>query len=174
MPAQGFSQLDDADLAALIAYLKSVPPVDYQPDVSQLRLLGRALLVAGELHLPVEGVKVVTPVPNAPPPGRTAAYGEYLTAIGNCRECHGPLLAGAPSLEPGGLPAWNLTPGGRLATWSEAEFIHAMRTGVRPDGTTISAAMPWRVLARQTDDELGAIYRYLRTQPALPFNAQAE
>lgn len=169
MPAQGFSQLSDEDLAAIIAYIKSVPPVDNQPGTSTLRLLGRVLLLAGEYHLPAAQITVVPTQPTAPPVGRTVEYGTYLAAIGNCRECHGPNLSGSLPLEPGGMPPLNLTPGGQLQFWSEAEFIHAMRTGERPNGTTLSSDMPWRVLARQTDDELSAIYRYLHSLPARPF-----
>ena len=169
MPYQGFAQLSDEDLAAIIAYLKSVPPVDNQPGTSALRLLGRALLLAGEYHLPAEQIKVVPTQPTAPSTSRTVEYGAYLAAIGNCRECHGPNLSGSLPLEPGGMPPLNLTPGGQLQFWSEADFIHAMRTGERPNGTTLSSDMPWRVLTRQTDDELGAIYRYLRSLPARPF-----
>jgi mono/diheme cytochrome c family protein len=171
MPSQGFSQLSEEDLAAIIAYIKSVPPVDNQPGDSSLRPLGRILLLAGEYTLPAEGIDVVPIKASTPAAGRTAEYGGYLVAIGNCRECHGSALSGAPPLEPGGLSAANLTPAGQLQNWSEEEFIHAMRTGQRPDGAFLSNEMPWRVLARQTDDDLAAIFRYLRLLPPLPFGA---
>lgn len=168
MPVGGFAQLSDADLAAILAYIKSVPPVDHQQEQSTLRLLGRLLLLIGEYKLPATTVDVTAPIPTAPVPGRTAAYGEYLATVGSCTECHGPNLAGAAAVEPGAPPGANLTPGGNLGQWSEAEFINTLRTGIRPDGTALQSAMPWWVLARQTDDELGALYRYLRSRPTLP------
>jgi mono/diheme cytochrome c family protein len=174
MPVKGFSQLSDADLTAILAYVKSRPPVDNQPGSSALHLLGRALLLAGEYQLPAETVDLAAAPLVAPPLGRTVEYGEYLTVIGNCRECHGENLTGMPPLEPGSLPSANLTLGGRLQWWSEEDFINAMRTGVRPDGSQITDSMPWRVLANQTDDEVGAIYRYLQTLPKLPFNTPSE
>jgi mono/diheme cytochrome c family protein len=174
MPVKGYSQFSDDDLAAILAYVKSKPPVDNQPGSSSLHLLGRVLLLAGQYQLPADTVDPTVAPPAAPPTGRTVEYGQYLAAVGNCRDCHGENLTGMPPMEPGALPSANLTLGGRLQWWSEADFINAMRTGVRPDGSQITDSMPWRVLAKQTDDELGAIYRYLQSLPKLPFNAPVE
>ncbi|MEZ4730013.1 MAG: cytochrome c [Caldilineaceae bacterium] len=168
MPSSHYAKMSDADLGAIIAFIKSVTPVEHEQEPSSLRLLGRLLLLIGEYPLPVETVDVAAPIPAAPPAGRTAEYGKYLATIGACAECHGAKLAGAAALEPGAPPGRNLTPGGNIGQWSEAEFINTLRTGLRPDGTAINSAMPWWVLAQQTDDELGAIYRYLRSLPALP------
>jgi cytochrome c553 len=163
MPTQAFSQLGNDDLAAIVAYIKSATPTDNAPGRSELRPLGRALLVAGQLGLPVDGVDTTLPVPSAPSAGRTVEYGQYLAAVGACRECHGLSLAGAPPTEPDTPPGADLTPAGRLGTWSDDDFRRAMRTGIRPDGSQIHPAMPWRVLAKQSDDELAALYRYLRS-----------
>jgi len=168
MPSSYFAKLSDEDLGAIIAYLKSVAPVDRAQEASHLRPLGRLLLLLGEYVLPVETGDVAAPMPTAPPVGRTANYGAYLVAVGGCAECHGPELAGAAPVEPDAAPGANLTPSGNLGHWSEAEFINTLRTGTRPDGTALRNPMPWWVFAQQTDDELGAIYRYLRTLPALP------
>jgi mono/diheme cytochrome c family protein len=56
MPAYNYHALSDTDLAAIIAYLQSVPPVDNDPGPTELRLLGRLLLLAGELELPADRV----------------------------------------------------------------------------------------------------------------------
>ncbi|MCE7986690.1 MAG: cytochrome c [Caldilinea sp. CFX5] len=168
MPSKHFAKMSHEDLGAIIAFIKSVAPVDHEQEPSSLRLLGRLLLLIGEYPLPAETVDVNAPIVVAPPSGRTVDYGQYLVSIGACSECHGTRLAGAAPAEPGAPPGVNLTPGGNIGQWSEAEFINTLRTGLRPDGTAINAAMPWWVLAQQTDDELGAIYRYLRSLPALP------
>src|SRR5215207_867434 len=130
MPTANFYNLSDADLGAIVAYIKSVPPVDNQPPSSQVYPLGRALMAAGQLNLPVEDLDHSAPRIDAPPPGRNVAYGRYLTAISTCRDCHGGNLSGGPIDEPGATPAPNLTPGGALKDWSEEEFIHTLRTGV--------------------------------------------
>jgi hypothetical protein len=98
------------------------------------------------------------------------ASGRYLAA--SCWGCHGRGFAGAPG--PGAAPgrplAANLTPDAQsgIGAWSEADFIRALREGVRPDGSAISDAMPWKNFGRMNDTELKALYRFLRQVPAQP------
>lgn len=174
MPTQSLYNLSDTDLAAIIAYVKSMPPVDNEPPRTQLYLLGRTLLAAGQLQLPAEVVDHNAPRVEAPQPGRTVAYGRYLTAISTCRDCHGANLSGGPIDEPGAPPAPNLTPAGELKGWSEADFIRTLRTGIRPTGVQLREPMPWQIAAQMADDELSAIYRYLQSLPALPYNTPAK
>jgi hypothetical protein len=62
----------------------------------------------------------------------------------------------------------NLTPTG-LSQYTEADFVRALRTGVRPSGVPIDTTMPWRTLAVLSDSEIGALYAYLRTVPPRPY-----
>lgn len=174
MPSQNFQHLSEADLAAIIAYVTSVPPVDKQPGTSAIRPLGRLLLLLGEYSLPAEAVDHTAGPPAAVPFGRTAEYGRYLAVIGNCADCHATNLSGAPAVLPGEPPAPNLTPGGELQGWSEADFITAMREGTRPNGSRINPAMPWELTGQLSDDALGALFRYLQTLPALPRTTPVE
>ena len=66
----------------------------------------------------------------------------------------------------------NLTPGGPQKNWTEADFIKAIRTGTRPDGTKISEEMPWKSMAGLSDDELRATWMYLRSVPAVGSEAK--
>ncbi|HEX6309390.1 MAG TPA: c-type cytochrome [Longimicrobiales bacterium] len=167
MPSETYTYLTDADLAAVIAYLRHAPPVDRQLPPTRLRLLGRALLAAGRLPLLV-APKTATDVPRSPvPPGVTVEYGRYLANVSGCRGCHGLNLSGGFVAGPPGTPeASNLTPVG-IESWTEEDFFRALRQGVRPDGSAIDEFMPWRYLAGMTDDELRAILMYLRTVPPL-------
>ena len=63
-------------------------------------------------------------------------------------------------------PAPNLTSGGNLGDWSEADFVKTIHTGIRPDGSILTEDMPWRVYTRMTDEDLGAIFQYLMSLPA--------
>lgn len=168
MPAQEFYFLSDEDLGALIAYLKTIPPVDNQPPDITIGPLGRVLFLAGQLDLvPAEKIDHAAPRPVAPDPGVTAAYGEYL-AVG-CVGCHGPGFSGGPI--PGGPPEWppaaNLTPGGDLAHWSEQAFIETLRKGVTPEDKQLNPQyMPWPTFSQMTDDELKAVWLYLQSLPA--------
>ena len=110
---------------------------------------------------------------SVPPVGPTREYGEYLVSVGGCRGCHGPDLAGAPGHAPGEPASANITPAGPMGRWSEADFTRALRTGTRPDGTKLLDFMPWRSMARHTDDELHAIWLYLKTVPPVESAAKS-
>lgn len=114
----------------------------------------------------VDQINHTGPRPVVPEPGVTVAYGEYLAR--NCTECHGANLNGAPFGPPGEeVPSPNLTPGGELASWSEEDFIKTLRTGVTPGDRQLNTDMPWPYFGRMTDDELKAVWTYLRSLPAL-------
>jgi mono/diheme cytochrome c family protein len=167
MPAQEFYYLSDADLGEIIAYVKSVPPADNELPANTVGLLGRVLLLSGQIELlPVEVIDHTGPRPSAPEPGVTVEYGEYL-AVG-CIGCHGQDFSGGPIA--GAPPDWppppNLTPGGELAGWSEEDFITAMRTGVTPIGRQLrNEYMPWELIGQMTDDELKSVWLYLQSLP---------
>jgi hypothetical protein len=112
----------------------------------------------------------------------TPEYGRYLAQhVAICVDCHTrrhglmsqtdrhSLFAGdatPPSVFPAN-PA-NITPDTLtgIGRWSEAEFVRTLRTGISPKGDTLNPFMP-REYKRMTDDDLSAIYRYLRTVPAI-------
>ena len=58
-----------------------------------------------------------------------------------------------------------LTASGVAGQWSEAEFIAAMRTGQRPDGSQMSDAMPWRAIGKASDSDLEQLWAYLKSLP---------
>jgi hypothetical protein len=106
------------------------------------------------------------------PAGRTVAYGRYLASVAGCHGCHGHGLSGGRVAGPPGLPpASNLTPAG-IGGWTERDFVRALREGRRRDGSTIDEFMPWRTLGRMTDEELGALWDYLRSVPPKPFGGK--
>ncbi len=117
--------------------------------------------------LPAEAVSHATRV-TAPERGVAKEYGEYLVNISGCSDCHGPQLNGGKSPDP--AQTWispNLTPGGELASWTEEQFITALRMGITPSGRQLSAAMP-QEYRNFYDDELQAIWLYLQSLPKLP------
>jgi hypothetical protein len=100
--------------------------------------------------------------PAAPEIGVTVEYGEYLTHIALCRDCHGKDLTGGASMGP--PPGPNLTPSGDLGAWTEQDFINTIRQGITPGGEILDRdEMPWDYYTRMTDDELRAIWLYLQT-----------
>ncbi len=171
MPARAFYYLSDKDLGALIAYLKSLPRLDNELAKTDIGPLGRVMLALGQLppDALVPDVTVIDhngPRPVAPEPGVTVAYGEYLTRI--CTVCHGAnfnghiiRISGQNYLAP------NLTRGGEPGSWSEADFFTTLRTGVRPNGQQLKDVMPWKYFGHMTDEELRAVWLYIRSLPAL-------
>lgn len=165
MPAvAAFQHISDDDLGAIIAYLKTVPPVDRKTSGSQFTALGKIIFGVGMFgKLPVEEVGHQNNV-SAPTAGATVDYGEYLVAIGDCRACHGQELAGGSYPDPAvTMPVPNLTPGGELSAWTEEQFITIMRTG----GALNPELMPVKEIGKLNDDELKAVFMYLQSLPAM-------
>ena len=164
MPSDAYYNMSDADLAAVIAYLKTIKPVDFVPPEKKVGVLARVLSVAVDFPLlPVEKIPTGANPHPVVPAGGTLEYGKYLTTIGDCAGCHGPSLSGGQPID--NVPSANLTPTG-LKGWTETDFVKAMRTGVRPGGRVLSAAMPWPYVGKMTDEELHATWLYLQSIPA--------
>jgi mono/diheme cytochrome c family protein len=169
MPAKAFWYFSDQDLAAILAYLKSAPAVDNNLGEKNAKPMGRILLALGAFGdiLAAEAIDHSAPRPPAPDHAVTVEYGEYLVNTRDCRNCHGPDLAGAQPPEPGAPFSSNLTPGGVLTIWSTGEFIETMRSGTTPYGRQLdSNFMPWKEYANMTDDDLTALFLYLGSLPA--------
>ncbi len=156
MPASGYHHLADADAAALIAFLKSLPPVDRALPPTEVRTLGR-LLAAGPLDVALE-VDTSATRPGAAPTGPTAAHGAYIASI-MCRHCHGADLHGAQPGDPDSPPAPDLAAAG---AWTLPQFTRALRTGIRPAGPALNVRfMPWSMTRHMTDDEIAALHAYI-------------
>jgi mono/diheme cytochrome c family protein len=173
MHSDFYHNLSAPDLGAIIAYVRSVPPVDNEAARTEVGTLGRVMIALGLFDMeampliPAEVIDHSAPYTEAPPAGATAEYGQYLVSIALCALCHGPGLTGAPPIEPGMPAGPDLTVAGAPGGWSEAEFAHTMRTGVTPTGRVLDPEhMPWGYYKNMTDEELGAIWRYLQSLSA--------
>lgn len=163
MPSSEYFILSDADAGALIAYIRSLPPVDREQPEPAIAPLGRVLFSIGQLPpLAAEIIDHDAPRPEAPEAAVSEEFGAYLAT--SCTGCHGLDFSGGPV--PGSPPdapqAANLTPAGDLGNWSQADFIQAMRSGVTPEGKTLDpSVMPWPIANAMTDVELQALWIYL-------------
>ena len=169
MPAVEFTNLSDRELSDMVAYIRSMPPVDrtvgkmrFGPILSFVFAAKPDWVVA--YNIDHQKAHVREPPPSSP----TAEYGEHLVQV--CRGCHGPGLSGGKIQGDPGMPiVANLTSHETgLKDWTEADFIRAIREGKRKDGSSISEYMPWKLYGAMSDDELKAIYAYLRTVPPKP------
>lgn len=165
MPAHEFTGFSDEDLAAIVAWTRSLPPVSDSLPAMRIGPVARALHTAGELVLyPAEVIDHSAAHPARVVVSPDATYGKYLAA--GCTGCHGATYSGGKIA--GGPPDWppagNLTPTG-LKMYDEARFFTLMRTGKRPDGTSVRAPMDPRITSVMTDVELRAIWAFLQTLP---------
>lgn len=172
MPFTMYRGLSDDDVISIVAFLRTLPPVENEVPPSEYRIP-----LPPAYGPPVESV-------SSPPRGITVEYGAYLAGpVAHCMECHTPMspegqLLLDTDLGRGGFEfhgpwgvsvAANLTshPDG-LAGHSDAEIAAMITQGVRPDGSPMLPPMPYGYFAKMTDDDLKAIILYLRSLRPLP------
>jgi hypothetical protein len=173
MPSTEFYFLSDADLGKVLAYIRSMPPVDNVVQPSKLSSSGFIVMnvVKSITFLPAELIPHNETPPPAPQPGITTEYGEYLSL--SCKVCHGLTLSGGEI--PGFPVEWpaplNLTSGkgSRLPNWGEEGFIKIMHNGEKHGRRINSNYMPWKSYRHMTKDELRAVYKYLMSLPPKDF-----
>ncbi len=170
MPSGEFHALSDADVGALIAYIRSVPPVDRQMPKSTLGPIMRMVLLFDREADVLSAEKIDHGArPAVVAPATTQEQGRYLAV--SCTYCHGPGFSGGkiPGIPPDWPPAKNLTTGGETRDWTEAQFATVLRTGVTPDGRKLNPQyMPWTATQGMTDEEIHALWGYLRALPSKP------
>ena len=167
MPYGNFRNMSDEDLASVVVYLRSVPAVRHQ-------------LPKTEIIFPVKYLIRSEPQPiTAPVAARNSSdlvhRGEYLVTMANCEECHTPQVRGK-ALEhmrfAGGFPLngpWgtvasaNITPDDSgIKYYDEALFLRVMHTGY-VGARKLAPIMPIFDFKEMTDDDLKAVFAYLRT-----------
>jgi mono/diheme cytochrome c family protein len=176
-PYPSFTQITDADLRDLWAYLRTLPPSARASQEHELGFLYRWRFGVGFWKW-----LYFTPGPIAADSQRPAAVnrGSYVVnALGHCGECHTPRtlmggmkrerLLGGTDKGPEGKGVPNITPG-RLKKWSDAEIRDFLQTGMTSDGDVTSETMAEVVTnttSQLTPEDLAALIAYLRSIPAL-------
>ncbi|MGE0431565.1 MAG: c-type cytochrome [Planctomycetota bacterium] len=167
MPSDDYWPWGDEDIASVVAWVKSLPAVDTDIPPIAIGPIAKLLLVQGQLPLSAERLTLLGERPAIAPKGPTAEYGKHLATV--CSGCHRPDFSGGPI--PGGDPAWpparNITPheGSGIGKWVQDDFVKAIRKGQRPNGTMLNdKAMPWPGFSNMTDDDLTALWLFLRSR----------
>jgi mono/diheme cytochrome c family protein len=171
MPAEDFQLMSDQELADVIAYIRSMPPVDNEVITVDLGPMGTVLLALGQLRFAADIIAHTTAHPARPPETEvTVEFGRHL--VGVCTGCHRADLSGGSV--PGGDPSWpaarNLTPhADGLEAWTYEDFTRAMREAKRPDGSDLLPPMSsiTGFTRNMSDTELQAMWTYLRSLPAV-------
>lgn len=171
MPLALYRGISDRDLAAMVAYLRTVPPVQHA--VTERSTYPFPLVPYGP---------PVASVPD-PPADDPVARGAYLAGpVAHCMDCHTPPSPGErrdwSRMGVGGVPlegpwgvvlARNITSNKEygIGGWSDEQIIRAITTGVSADGRRLLPPMGGRasVWARLTERDLHDIVAYLRSLP---------
>jgi mono/diheme cytochrome c family protein len=169
MPYVRFRRMSDEDLASVVVYLRTLPPI-------------RNALPRTDIHFPVK--YLIRGVPE-PVTGTVQAdlstptsRGEYLVNLSSCLDCHTPRkrgrldssmkFAGGQVFDASGkLVSPNITPDVTgIGSYTEEKFVKALRTGY-VGKRQLNTVMPWQGYSGQTDEDLKAMYAYLRTVTAV-------
>jgi mono/diheme cytochrome c family protein len=169
MPSEDYARLTDADLGAMVAYLRQMPPATGKAAEVNLPLPVRAMFGLGLIKLAAQKIDHRLPPPPPVPETVSAQHGSYVA--NSCIGCHGANLSGGKI--PGAPPDWpaaaKLSPGAdsamlRYANWQA--FAAMLRSGKRPDGSAVSAVMPFLSLKELNDTDVQALYLHLTAQTA--------
>lgn len=179
MPYPYYGRMDDEDVYSVIAYLRTLEPIENQVTESVSDFPMNLIVNT----IPHKGTPTKRPALSD-----SVAYGAYMANAAGCVECHTPVDKGQIIAEqafaggrefamPGGavLRSPNISPdiATGIGKWSRHEFIKRFKSYV--DSSYVAPAvapgefntiMPWTLYGQMTEDDLGAIYAYLRTLPA--------
>jgi mono/diheme cytochrome c family protein len=181
MPYKYYGQMDPEDVKDIIAYLRSIEPIESTIPESKANFPFNFILNT----IPSKAEPMQKPSPSDP-----VAYGKYLTNIAGCVECHTPPddkgqklpgmeLAGGWEMGVGGgkiVTTANITPDKEtgIGNWTESDFVNRFKT-YADSGYVIPAVspgefqtiMPWTMYANMKEEDLKAIYAYLQSVPAV-------
>ncbi|MCC6165168.1 MAG: c-type cytochrome [Acidobacteria bacterium] len=172
------AHMDPEDAKAIVSYLRTIPASSHAPEPTRLNF-PLPLIVR---TMPQQPARVAT----RPATDDRVAQGEYLVQMAGCTHCHTPmddsrqplpgrtLAGGTPFAFPNGVVARaaNLTPhASGIGAWTEADFVQRFKSAAVEPQLVVAGGfntpMPWQAYAGMTSDDLGAIYAYLRTLPAV-------
>jgi mono/diheme cytochrome c family protein len=168
MPYQRFRTLSDEDLASIIVYLRALPPV--RNALPPTKLNPEVMLMIRELPRPLRGA---VPEPDLSTPEKRGAY---LTEVAACADCHTPMTRRGKRMKElefsggfiltgafGRVASANLTPDPSGIPYYDAPmFMSAMRNGM-VGARELNPIMPWTTYSGMTDEDLAAIFAYLKT-----------
>ncbi|MBS1741030.1 MAG: cytochrome C [Bacteroidetes bacterium] len=176
MPYHYYGRMDEEDIKDIIAYLRSLPPIDNNVPSSKSDF---------PMNILINTIPQKASLNTAPPQSDVVHYGQYLVNAGACMECHTKFEKGSPlkGTEFGGgrefafpngdiVRSSNITPDKEtgIGSWTEDVFINTFHA--RSDSSILSVVlkpgdfntiMPWTMYGKMHNQDLHAIFTYLRT-----------
>jgi mono/diheme cytochrome c family protein len=181
MPYLNFGKMDKNDIYSIISYMRTLQPLENNVAVSKPEF---------PMNLVMRTIPQRNNLQSVPDKSNTVEYGKYLTNAAGCNDCHTLQVKGEFQMNrymsggngfklPGGVvvtPA-NITPDVQtgIGSWTKEEFLNKFRAyrqdkyiSVPVKGGDFNTVMPWTFLAGMTDEDLSAIYDYLKTITPIP------
>ncbi len=165
MPSEDYNRFTDEDLAALVGYVRALPPAPGGGADVQLPLPARVLYGFGAIQDAAGKIDHAKPPPQPVAEAVSLQHGAYVANM--CLGCHGPQLTGGRI--PGGPPDWppaaNLRPGAGtgMAAYADAQALLTLfKTGKRADGSAVKV-MPFESLREMSETDVRALHLYLRS-----------
>ncbi|RRB07781.1 cytochrome c [Larkinella rosea] len=178
MPYLNFGQTDPDDIKAIIAYLRTLKPIENKSIPNPESDFPMSLII-NTIPTKTEGVK-------RPEPADSVAYGKYLVTFASCGECHTPVddkgqhLAGLEFAGGRGFPmptgtvrSLNITPDPEtgIGSWTKQAFIDRFKAAIQPnfkhpatlEHAEFNTIMPWTMYGGMSEQDLSAIFAYLKT-----------
>ena len=176
MPYMNYNQLSKEDLYSIVSYIRTLKPIKGEYPAKELNFPVNFIVKT----LPVDRYKSSNSIDKNDP----VNYGKYLVTTAGCADCHTPSKDGTPikgrdfagnsqfNLPIGILRTANITPDNEtgIGSWTKEMFIARFKNFdpqnheyVSVHKNSFNTIMPWTMYAGMTEEDLGAIYQYLRT-----------
>jgi mono/diheme cytochrome c family protein len=174
MPYPNFNRMAKTDLLSIIAYIRTLKPISNAVPARQI-FVPIAAVYPGKFLQPTVDSNM------APPASDVVKYGGYLAMVADCGTCHSPLTPQGPDhtrMFAGGyifdlgsnkVTSANITPDSTgIGNWSEERFMNKFITyrdssQINRDPGNQNTIMPLSLYAGMKDEDLKAIYAYMRT-----------
>lgn len=173
MPYHGYSRLTRYDLQAVVAYMRTLKPIESTvPE--------RKFFIPAAMFGPLPATNIEEN--KMPDPSDKVNYGKYMVTMAACTECHTPMGPQGPDFSKvfsGGfvfdnpvlkVAVANITPDSAtgIGTWSEETFVNKFRANASAEMLAVKPGrkntfMPWSMYGKMKEEDLRAIYVFLRT-----------
>ena len=175
MPHHNFGQLDRRDIEDVIAYIRTLQPIQFDTEPSESDF---------PMNFIINTIPAKPVFSTRPSPSNTVAYGKYLVTASGCYDCHTKMEQGKPVGEPfaGGfemrfpngavLRSANITPDviTGIGGWTQEQFVLHFKAFAdsgyippRVGPADLQTIMPWTMYAGMTEQDLASIYQYLKS-----------
>ena len=173
MPYHSYSKMAKKDILAIVAYIRSLKPVEHTTPARKMEVPMSIFGPLPEVNLDKNDVPDTT---------NKVAYGAYLTIAAACADCHTPMGPRGPDFSrvfSGGtvfdnpvfkVAVANITPDSTtgIGTWTEEMFVNKFKTNASAEMLQTrpgrqNTFMPWSMYGKMRDYDLKAIYAFLRT-----------